>query len=220
MALHGVDLSHHNSAEVFDLCLKEEDFIIIKATEGRTYKDPVFLYRQSRLFAENKRRGYYHYARPENNTPEEEVNNFITTVGSDVYKALLILDWEGKALQRDFQWALDWCNILRDKIKNAQPILYASASTIRKYANLIQENDLYVWTAHYNDKCANGCVHDGSIVEIMTQYTSQGVDRNIFHAQAETWEIWTANGDAVPITEKIAEWMEGDYTYVVTRLKN
>lgn len=217
MALHGVDLSHHNSAEVFDLCLKEEDFIILKATEGRTYRDPMFTYRQPRLVGGDVRRGYYHYARPENNNPEEEVNNFLATIGSDARDALLILDWEGNALRKDFQWALDWCNILRDKIKNARPILYASASTIRKYANLIQENDLSVWTAHYNYKCANGCVHDGSIVEIMTQYISLGVDRNIFHA--DTWERWTANRDTVPVTEKIAEWTEGNCTYVVTRQK-
>lgn len=221
MALHGVDLSHHNSDLVFLSCLEEEDFIILKASEGKTYQDPSFAGRQNVLVQKGIRRGYYHYARPENNTPEEEVENFLRTIGTDAKNAILVLDWEGNALKHDFyKWAVRWLSLVRLRISpEVSPLLYASASVIRAQKIMLSEHEIPVWTAHYDDSCANGCIHDGGINEILTQYTSKGVDRNIFHGTR--WEDYTANGAFAVTTEKkiVAAWTDDNYEYEVTRIK-
>ena len=62
--------------------------------------------------------GFYHYARPENNNPQEEVNNFYNAIKDYLTdRCITVLDWEGKALAYSFDWALTFCKELEKLTK-------------------------------------------------------------------------------------------------------
>ena len=205
--LKGFDTSHHQKEYIFEEYVKQADFMIIKATEGKTYRDPTFIKRANII--KDMLCGYYHYARPENNTPEEEAENFVTTINncfSD--NAILILDWEGNSLQYPFEWALKWCELIHKEM-GVKPIIYASASVIKKYKDL---HGLW-WTAHYNEDCKRGCTHDGGVVEVLTQYTSEPLDIDIFHGTKKDW--LKLCGHNIVTSEKVVEWIDNNIRYVL-----
>lgn len=209
--MRGADLSHYNTDVLFNRLLASEDFIILKATEGKTYSDPCFKARQKKLTEKDKPRGYYHYARPENNNYKFEVDNFLNTVGDDAKNSILILDWEGNALTRPFSWALEWCREVENST-GCTPIIYASASFIKLHKSEYK----HWWTAHYKDACKDGCEHDG-VDEVMTQYTSTPYDVDIFHGTLSDWQQFTAKKDTK--CEIIAHWVENGFDYYVERVK-
>lgn len=204
--LRGFDLSHHNADNIFNECKANGDFIIIKATEGRTYTDPKF---KERIPQINKGLcGVYHYARPDNNTAKAEVENFYNAIKPYLTDTMItVLDWEGKALQYSFDWAKEFCRLMEEKTKRPC-IIYASASVIKKYTTQYE----YWWTAHYY-KCDNGCNHDG-VEEVLTQYTSTPYDMDIFHGNQNDWLKLCGN---VSLTKQtiLAEWTEGNKKYMV-----
>lgn len=75
------DLSNNNKIHKngIERYARNHNLIALKATEGRTYKDSAF----PRLVAEARKHGLlvlpYHFARPDNNTPEAEARHFVET---------------------------------------------------------------------------------------------------------------------------------------------
>lgn len=217
--LKGIDISHHNTAGNIQNWIDtngEPDFIIHKLTEGKTYVDPK-VYERTALILD-KLCGYYHYARPDNNKPKEEAVHFCSSLPLFVEgnsNVLFILDWEGNALNYPFEWALEWCAEV-EKTEGRKPIIYASASVIKKYAD---RYDLW-WTAHYNQSCSDGCEHDG-VNEVMTQYTNTPIDTDIFHGNEEKWRSIGYAEIALPLNgERLATWIDSGYEYSVWREKH
>ncbi len=185
MALKGYDLSKWQSDKQFSDALANSDFLIIKATEGRDYTDPCFKSRQKALIDEGQMRGYYHYARALNNTFKQEADNFLNAVGEDAKNALLILDWEGESLSVPFTgWGLAWLDYVAEKT-GATPLVYASASVVK---HKIKDYYHWIWTAHWNEMCKEGCDHDGAD-ELMVQFSTNGntIDSDLFLGTEETW---------------------------------
>lgn len=209
--LKGYDTSHHQNDETFNKYLEQADFMIIKATEGKTYTDPCFKKRAKILNDMEILNGFYHYARPDNNTPSQEANSFYNAIKEYVNNfTIIVLDWEGKSLQYSFDWAVEFCNIMQAKLKRPC-IIYASASVVRKYANKWK----YWWTAHYNSQCQNGCNHDG-VEEIMIQFTSTPIDIDTFKGNRKEWLELCGNQFIVNQTE-IFSWKENGVTYRIIR---
>lgn len=206
--LLGCDLSHYQDDATFEYCKKNYDFIILKATEGKKFVDNTFRLRASELQGIDIRKGYYHFARPDLNSYKEEADHFVETV-IEYPNALYILDWEAKALSYPFQWAIDFCKYV-DAITGITPIIYASASFIKK------NSDLYGlwWTAHYKDACKMGCTHD-NVDEVMTQYTSKPYDLDTFHGTYDQWDILT--GKNVERDILVSEWNDGKYHYTLKK---
>ena len=209
--LKGYDTSHWNDDLTYDKFLENSDFMIIKATEGKTYKDPKFDARVLHLTVSDNLYGFYHYARPENNTPQEEAHHFHNTIKDYLTKRCIIaLDWEGTALNHSFNWALEFCKEI-EKITNRKCIIYASASVVKKYASQYR----YWWTAHYNTACENGCNHDG-VEEVMVQFTSVPIDTNIFKGTVKDW--YKLAGEVfIEKEEVIYEWEENNAIYRITK---
>lgn len=144
----GCDISHHNS----NINPANLDFVVLKATEGKTYNDPNF-YRNvtSIRNADNDTIiGAYHFARPENNLAEDEAEHFLSTLKPANEKIFMALDWEGNAAALDLTTQLKWidkfmmyCANKTDKF----PFLYASSSVLNR---LYKYNpDFPIWVAHY-----------------------------------------------------------------------
>src|SRR5699024_8128329 len=133
------------------------EFVIMKASEGDGYKDPMLDTHYDTLHDsrdgqpdKNKLYGFYHYARPDlGNTPESEADWFLSLVGAHVDTAIFALDWEGQSLRYSADWAHRWLKRVYEKT-GVRPLLYMSASeeNTGKY-NAIRDDNYGLWVAHY-----------------------------------------------------------------------
>lgn len=73
--MFGFDFSHWNSDADFSVYTKKADFIIHKASEGKSYKDPKYRARMIN-FPQNKLWGLFHVVCPKRYSYEEELQNF------------------------------------------------------------------------------------------------------------------------------------------------
>ena len=147
----GCDISHHNP----NINTANLDFVVLKATEGKTYTDPHF-YRNvvSVRNADNDTIiGAYHFARPDNNSPEDEAEHYLSTLKTTNERMFMALDWEGKAVELDLKSQLKWidkfmmyCARKTDKY----PFFYASSSVLEKLYP--HDADFPIWVAHYGKK--------------------------------------------------------------------
>lgn len=174
----GGDLSHHNYGSVNPAFW---DFVMLKATEGRTYQDPKmdnFLTDMALATNQLPYIGFYHYARPENNLPGNEVDNFLTKIKPHIGNCMMALDVEGDALKIHNldEWCMQWCERVR-QLTGVKPMIYTSSA----YAHLMQETlkSYPLWIAHYNvQKPTSKRI---TLNPIMWQFTSKPFDIDLFY---------------------------------------
>ena len=175
--LKGIDISHHNKYAIPDFA--KQDFVIMKATEGITYKDPMMDEYIAMLKADQLY-GFYHFARPERNRAKAEAANFCNTIAAYGEEAMLVLDWEAQAVTQPIEWALEWCKEV-EKIYGKKPLIYCS-SWYTKRIKLLLENNIGLWVAHYTKKDKPTIYTYPTWA--MWQYTSEPYDRDIFNGTA------------------------------------
>lgn len=94
MVLHGVDVSSHNAKNYKD-AINSAPIVIIKATEGTSYVNPLLV--DQSVYAESKKKmiGYYHFMSA-GIDPVKQADYFLATIGNDAHKdgILLVLDYE------------------------------------------------------------------------------------------------------------------------------
>lgn len=181
--LKGIDISHHNKYNIppFD----KQDFVIMKATEGVTYKDPM-MNEYIQMLKQDQLYGFYHFARPERNRAKAEAKNFCETIGVYGENAMLVLDWEALAVAQPIEWALEWCNEV-EKEYGKKPLIYCS-SWYTKKIKLLLENDIGLWVAHYTS-AKQPKVYTYPYWA-MWQYTSQPYDKDIFNGTRKQFEAY------------------------------
>lgn len=176
--LNGIDISHHNKYQVKQglLNLNDHDFIIMKATEGISFKDPM-MDDYIEMINDDKPIGFYHYARPEHNAAVAEAAHFCDTLGDRGNHALLALDWECDALRYPLTWALEWLKYV-ENVYHKKPLIYCS-SWYTKKLSMILENGNGLWVAHYTNKDKPN-VHTYPFYAIW-QYTNKPYDKDKFN---------------------------------------
>ena len=182
--LKGIDISHHNKYQIRDgvIDFSNYDFVMMKATEGRGYHDPMMEDYVAKL-GEDQLYGFYHFARPDLNTPYEEAKNFCDAIGEYGYGAMLALDWEAKAVKYDLSWAVEWLNEVEKKF-NKKPLFYCSSYYTKKLAPILANNN-GLWVAHYT-KANKPKVYTYPFYA-MWQYTSEPYDKDYFNGTRSTW---------------------------------
>ena len=181
--LKGIDISHHNKYNLppFD----KQDFIIMKATEGVSYKDPMMDVYLEKL-PTDMLYGFYHFARPERNRAKEEARNFCNTIGRYGEGAMLVLDWEAMAVSQPIEWAVDWCNEV-EKVYGKKPLIYCSSWYTKKIKPLLDNNN-GLWVAHYTKADSPKVYTYPSWA--MWQYTSEPYDKDIFNGTRKQFEAY------------------------------
>lgn len=175
--LKGFDVSHWNKKDTIDK-YSDHDFVIMKATEGKTFVDPDLNKHYEKAKWYGLLRGYYHFARPDlGNSAEDEAKNYLLNV-PEREGALHALDVEGMAVMMDNidTWSLRWLNYVEAHTGN-KPLLYTSQSNLNKFKK-VAENGNGLWVARYN-------VFLGSIkpwkIWAIWQHTSTPLDKNKFN---------------------------------------
>lgn len=133
--LSGIDISRYqrNMKDINEI--NDFDFVIMKASEGATYRDGTLQYYDYCL-ADNMLKGFYHFARPERgNSAKSEASNFIGAIMKyDNKNALLALDLEAKALRvacLDL-WALEFVKYVK-AATGKTPLIYTSQSEVHRF---------------------------------------------------------------------------------------
>lgn len=192
--MKGIDISHWQGKSFFNKLhsLQKQigadiEFVIMKATEGRTYADPMFHEYMKEVKDRNLLAGAYHFARPDNgNSAEEEAANFVTTIRPYLNDALLLaLDWEGEAAKKSSEdWVLAWCNTVYD-LTGIKPLVYCSISNVNRLPSVAAKN-YGLWVARWTSAGTPGIIAPWKIWAIW-QYTNTPVDIDIFNGNKIQW---------------------------------
>lgn len=132
------------------------DFVIVKATEGVGYVDKSCdtLYQKAK--AQGKLLGIYHFARPDlGNSAEQEADYFIDNVKGYLNEAILVLDWEAKALNYPVSWAKAFLDRVYART-GVKPMIYMSESPVndRDWSS-VANADYGLWVAKYSNNRPN-----------------------------------------------------------------
>ena len=221
--LKGIDISNYQRG--IDLSKINCDFVIVKATEGKSLVDKScdsFFQQALKL---GKKLGVYHLCNNSDNTPELEANFFIENTRGYIGKAIPILDWEDN-VKSDVAWALKWLQLV-EKAYGCKPLIYMSESTVNSYDWSSVANANYgLWVAKYRDKSAdynydmsmagkNPAVNYWKFYALW-QWTDVGrldgyngpIDCDVFYGDNNAWDKYI--GNEVPTLE------ENNTTPVVT----
>lgn len=191
MTLFGIDISHHNATQVKTgfLDLSRHDFVIMKATEGRTYRDPKMNIYLPKLDPERQGIGFYHYARPENNSPGAEAVNFLSAISYRPSLSLMALDVEGAALRLPdkelAEWVLSWCEKVR-KETGVLPLVYTGTDGLEKIGAAILAEDIGLWYPRYRAKITKAMYKPYPFLAIW-QYSETPWDCDKFFGTREQW---------------------------------
>jgi lysozyme len=147
--LTGIDISRYQKNLDKQYIIKQ-DFVMIKATEGTTYKDFMMDGFTNLVNKHGILKGYYHKARPEKNPSVKEADKFISKVKHHLGNSLLALEC-GSDINE--MWALDWLNNIKDKT-GVTPLFQISGKYVDKY-KLIQEAGYPLWIVDWTIKTPN-----------------------------------------------------------------
>lgn len=208
--MNGIDISHWQNN--LDLAKIKCDFVIAKATEGANFVDPCFHAFMSKAESLGKCLGFYHFARPEKYTAQNEAKFFYANTVKYFGRAIPILDWEssGKA---NVAWAKEWLDTVYS-LTGVKPMIYMSESVVNQYDwSKVAKADYGLWVAKYKDMIKDpdfDMSNAGKKPTVkhwafyaMWQWTSSGrlsgyngdLDCDVFYGDKDAWMRYA--GDAV-----------------------
>lgn len=184
--LVGCDLSTHNN-NWDEIIRGNVSFCIIKATEGKTYKNPLMDAMAKEAIARGRLLGFYHYARPENkNTPEAEAAAFVEAVKPYLGNALLALDYEGAAHSCGATWASRWIREVK-RLTGVLPLFYTSEAYLHLYG-AVAATGCGLWVAKYSTARKPDTAKWPFWA--LWQWTSYPYDRSYFNGNSKAWKAY------------------------------
>lgn len=172
----GIDVSHHNAKQpIFDIAVSSQiDFIIAKATEGKTYKDKEFDYYMNVAYNQGLLRGAYHYVNSDNMVKEDaikEVENFLSYT-RPYGDCILALDFEEKKMlnAKGVEYLL-FMAIAIKQFTGVPPMIYTSESNYKTLDfTALAALGCGLWAAKWGisnpcDLCENGFAFNRAIAK-------------------------------------------------------
>ena len=149
--VHGIDVSRYQGTIDWTKVAEQNvDFVFIKATEGKTFRDSQFFCNWDALKQVGIRRGAYHFFRPKT-SPEEQAEQFIFMVDHEQGDLPPVLDVElldGVPPEQVVTSLKIWLDIVESSFR-IKPILYTNMNFYNDHlAGHFEEYPL--WIARYN----------------------------------------------------------------------
>ena len=212
--MNGIDISNWQSN--IDVTKMDVDFVVVKATEGTGYTSPSFTKQANDTLNSGKKLGIYHYM---SYTPsaKQQAEYFVRTVEPYINKAVLVLDFEGTAVNNGVSFALEFLQTV-ENLTGVKPMIYMSQSVAASHdwTNVIN-NDYGLWVARYPlGNTSTGFRNDLSYGNLgnwdsaaMFQYTSHGklagysgyLDLDIFYGDESQWGKYAKGSGGVSIPD-------------------
>ena len=205
--LNGIDIASWEKG--INLANVPCDFVIVKATGGKSYVNPEFKNQYTQAMNLGKCVGYYHFANESNRagTAYEEAQFFLNQTKDYAKTGIPVLDWEND-VNRGVNYAKEWLDIVYNAI-GVKPFIYMSKSVCRNFDWSPVVNAGYqLWCAQYpNYNTVNGYNTSpwtdnkgfGAWKEPkIFQYTENGrlsgwngdLDLNIFYGDIGQWNTY------------------------------
>lgn len=202
MTLNGIDIaSYQKQLQINKVPM---DFVVIKATGGKSYVNPYCDTHYQQAKAAGKLIGVYHYAKEKGlaGTAKEEATHFVNTIKGYLGQALLVLDWEEDVTNTS--WAKEFLDTIYSATK-VKPLIYMSKSVTRQADwSAVANADYGLWMAQYADNNPTGYQDNpwkdngdtGAFKNIvMHQYSSHGrlsgyngdLDLDKFYGDRNAW---------------------------------
>ena len=211
MSLKGIDISNYQRG--LDLAQIDCDFVIIKATEGKSHVDPLCDTFFQKALSLGKKLGVYHFANNSDNTAKQEADWFINNTRGYIGKAIPVLDWEDDVTD-NVPWALEWLQRV-EQAYGCKPLIYMSESVVNRYDWSPVANANYgIWVAKYRDNLPDynyDMSKAGNMPNIkywstmaLWQWTSTGrlngwngnLDCDVFYGDAAAWDKYVGSGSS------------------------
>ena len=172
--VYGIDLSHHNcirdwnniaiyvkkdgtvceSKPKKDFVYHPISFVFLKATEGETHRDRLYLDNLYKLKEKGMLVGSYHYMKLLSSTVESQADNFLDFAiyrEGDLPPVLDIEDYKdartiGKTKTKEL--VLKWLQLVEDEL-NVRPIIYTNTKMKRDFLDSKEFDKYHFWIAHY-----------------------------------------------------------------------
>lgn len=182
--LIGSDVSHHNPSEE----LGSGQFQIYKATEGKTFKDPLFMEMKDYLSDASLHGnliGAYHFL-SEKSGIAEQIEHFISTVEFMRGDVLLALDYEAEFARTDPDGKCLYNAIEYFKhLTGMQCLVYMNKSEAAKISfkrpSIPKDPMVSLWLADYKGD------YKANWKPIMTQVCTEPFDIDVFHGSIGSW---------------------------------
>ena len=145
--MKGIDISNYQGNVDFrKVKASGVEIVILKSTEGRTWKDSNFSIYYAGAIAAGLKVGVYHYLR--NNSSQDEVDNFLSVVGNRKFDCKICIDMEEDfgSVSQNSKRVRGFADILI--AKGYEVALYTGEYFYRDNLNS-SVKDIPVWIAHY-----------------------------------------------------------------------
>lgn len=202
--LNGIDISSWQAG--IKVANVDADFVIVKATEGTTYKNPYFKQWASETILSGKLLGAYHFVRTGNAV--KQADYFVKTVGTYVGKCVLVLDWENRYDDAATKQGVAWAKKFLDRVyakTGVRPLIYMSKNPTRESNWKSVAKNYKLWVAQYKNYAKTGYQanpwtdsysYGAWKAPTIFQYTSTGrisgygadLDLDIFYGTANDWK--------------------------------
>ncbi len=190
----GIDVSKHNGDIDYDK-VRDDDyqFVFIKASEGKTYKDPAFDRNHRDASKAGLKVGAYHFFR-KNRTGQEQADNFLSAIKGKTFDLPLVIDLEddwgnGAAVSRKtaIERVMTMIDILHKK--GYQVMIYTNLDGYEKYyQNMLVDCDLWLCSFTSPDLLPHlphsiqQFSHEGNVAGVKGD-----VDLNVFRGSKSEW---------------------------------
>ncbi len=157
-ALPGIDVSHwQETIDWAQVAASGQRFAIAKATEGRTYVDPMYAVNKAGAAANGIVFGAYHFARPDD-TPNDaiaEADHFVDTAQLVPGNLVPVLDIErtgGLTQAQVTEWILAWLGRVTERL-GVRPMVYTSPNGWDQRTGdttaVVEAGYTTLWVAHW-----------------------------------------------------------------------
>jgi len=218
--MNGIDISKWQKG--INLAAVPCDFVIVKATQGKTFVNPEFAAQITQALSLGKYVGVYHYANGAG--VDIEADHFIDVIKPYLGKVILAIDWENnkdkngnndnpKFVAGDYKYCERLLTAVKDKT-GVTPFLYMSKSVARQFKWEVGRNFPF-WCAQYKnqqptsyqsnpwtDTKGFGAWSDCAILQYSSKGRLDGYNHNLdldkAYINAAQW-IAYAQGDIKPV---------------------
>ncbi len=201
--MNGIDISNWQNG--INLDAVPYDFIIAKATQGKTYVSPDCARQVEQARARGNLFGVYHYI--DGSGAIGEADFFIDNIKNWIGKGILCLDWES---QQNAAWGNeDYLRQVAQRVidrTGIPPIIYVQQSRMAKVKPVADALNCALWIAQYANMNATGYQdapwNEGTYSCAIRQYSSCGrlsgysgnLDLNKAYMDAAAWKKYANPG--------------------------
>jgi len=214
MIMYGIDVSRYQANLDWEVAAQENDFAIIKASEGR--ESAEYFFAQADLAKENGfLMGAYHYARPDwygaPDAAEAEAIKFydMMQTANLIGTAIPFLDWEVGGYKNGEQWINKFCDKFYE-LSGVLPWIYGSFYFLLDLPEVISKYN--IWIAWYNQEKFHPGLKmppkdqiDWQIWQYTGEYKIDGVvvDRNYTDMTPEVWKRYAQSDKMCDMTSAL-----------------